>query len=82
MADLTQDYNRAKIEGPPKNMSTKKPTLKFWSNQETRLLFPLNICESLMLNNPTKFQLNRMRTQDVQLKLFEIAVNLKHGQGH
>ena len=32
-------------------------------------------------NNPTKFQLNWMRTQSFQLKLFDIAVTLKYGQG-
>ena len=34
------------------------------------------------LNNPTKFQLNWIRIQNVQLKLFNTAVTLKYGQGH
>ena len=35
-----------------------------------------------LLNNPTKFQLTWIRTQDFQLKLIDIAVNLKYGQDH
>ena len=30
-----------------------------------------------LLNNPTKFQLNWIRTQNFQLKLFDIDVTLK-----
>ena len=29
-----------------KTVSAKKPTLKFWSNQKTRLLYPSNMCKS------------------------------------
>ena len=32
------------------------------------------------LNNPTKFQVNWIRTQNFQLKLFNIAVTLKYSQ--
>ena len=33
-----------------------------------------------LLNNPTKFKHNRIRTYNFQLKLFDIAVSLKCGQ--
>ena len=34
-----------------------------------------------LMKNPTKFQLNWIRTQSFQLKLFDTAVTLKYGQG-
>ena len=34
-----------------------------------------------LLDNPVKFQLNQIRPQSFQLKLSNIAVTLKHGQG-
>ena len=34
------------------------------------------------MNNHTKFQLNWIRTQNFQLKLFDNAVTLKYNQGH
>ena len=34
------------------------------------------------MNKDTKFQLNRMRTYNFQLKLFDTAVTLKYNQGH
>ena len=35
-----------------------------------------------VLNNPTKFKLNRIRTYNFQLQLFDTAVTLKSSQGH
>ena len=37
---------------------------------------------STYLNNSMKFQLNRISTPNVQIKLFDIAVIVKYGQGH
>ena len=35
-----------------------------------------------VLNNCTKFQLNPIKTLNLQLKLFDTAVTMKHNQGH
>ena len=35
-----------------------------------------------MLHNPTKFQLSQIKTKKFQLKMFDVTVALKHGQGH
>ena len=35
-----------------------------------------------VINNYTKFQLNRIRIHNFLLKLLETAVTLKYGQGH
>ena len=66
--------------------------LKFLFNQKTRQLSPLNMCKSEklryihdildILNKPTEFQLDQIRTSTFQLKLFDTAVTLKYGQGH
>ena len=66
--------------------------LCFLSNQKTRQLNPLDMCEGEkqwyinhlldLLNKPTKFQLNWIRAHNFQFKLFDIAVTLKYGQGH
>ena len=60
LVDAKQGYNNAQSE------------IKVLSNQETDQLYPLNMCESKkewhihdlldVLNNPTKFQLNQIRT--------------------
>ena len=35
-----------------------------------------------LLNNPTKFKFNLIRTQHFQLKLFNVSATLKYGHGH
>ena len=35
-----------------------------------------------IISNCTKFQLNPIRTQNFQLKLFDSAVTMKYNQGH
>ena len=63
----------------PLTMSAKKPM--FLSNQKLCQLFLL-YCLLDLLDNPTTFQLNWIRTQNFQSKLFDIVVTLKYGQGH
>ena len=77
-------------------VSEKKATLRgcfvLFSNEETCQSTPLNMFKNQKLwyvhdlldviNNRTKFQLNQIRTELFQLKLFDTAVILKHNQGH
>ena len=73
-------------------LSKKKPMFKVFPNEEICLLSPLHMCENQkqwyiynlldVINNLIKFQLNRIRTSNFQLKLFDTAVTLKYNQGH
>ena len=91
LLDTKQGYNNAKFEKPclnsvrdkanekcfcqirkhanlsPSKMYTSKEKKKKW-----RIHDLLNV-----LNNPTKFQLNQIRTKKIQLKLFDTVVTLK-----
>ena len=41
-----------------------------------------NSGEFIIYLNNYKFQLKRITTQTIQLKMFDIAVTLKYGRGH
>ena len=65
--------NHAQFERPPLNIVRQKPTFKFLSNKKTSQLSQVNMCKREKwwciyylldsLSNPTKFQLNWIRTK-------------------
>ena len=74
-------------------MSAKKPNVKLFVKSENRSVISLEYVQKVedsgifiiyfdIRHNPTKFQLNRIWTQTFQLKLFDIAMTSKYGQGH
>ena len=45
LVDHKQDYNNAKLEKPYLYSVCEKPTIKLLSNQETKQLSPIHMCE-------------------------------------
>ena len=92
MLDPEKDYNHTKFERPPWNSVRQRAKRKVFDKSENMSIISLEYTQIWkivyihyplhLLNNPTKFQLNRIRTQDFQLKLFDSAVTLKYSQGH
>ena len=80
----------------PQTVSPEKPPLKFLSEQKTCQLFPLNMWRNgvyllstwlmyqsyLTYLTILQFQCNWLKAQHFQLKVLDIAVTLKYGQGH
>ena len=90
LQDPEQGYNYAKFERSPKNsvrqkvnvicLISKHVNYLHWISARVKKLWYVHYWLEV-LNNPTKFQLNWIRTQTFQLKLFSTAVTWKYGQG-
>ena len=77
-----QGYNHAKFERPPLKVFVKSENTSFISLEYVQNVTNSAILIMYLLNSPPKFQLNWMRKQNIQLKLFDTAVTSKCGQGH
>ena len=80
LLDRKQGHDHAKSEKPPLYSVHKKANVRVFVKLENTSIISLKYVQQL--TNPTKFQLNRIRTQFFWLKSLEIAVTLKYGQGN
>ena len=93
MLDPEQGYNHAQFERPPLYSVRQKSNVKVSVISENTSIISLEYVQQYKImvysfayltywTIQTKFPLNWIRTQNVQLKLFDTAVTLKYGQGH